>query len=106
MYLSSQHKQKILSNMISNEKTIVTLVKNGFQKHGSLQFKSEVNCIPLKQYKNSFVFKSQHKVRITGIKGNIYINGTNQFLGIDGVEIANANLIRKANRYFLYVTTF
>ena len=96
----------MLSNMIANEKTIATLVKDGHQKHGSLQFKSEINCIPFKQYRNSFIFKSQHKVRLTGIKGNIYINGTDQFLGRDGVEISNANLIKKADGYFLYVTTY
>ena len=37
---------------------------------------------------------------------NIYINGTDQFLGIDGIEISNANLIKRADGYFLYVTTY
>lgn len=57
-HLSSQQKQAFVARMISNEKAIASLVKNGHQKHGSLRFKSEVNCIPLKQYKNSYVFKS------------------------------------------------
>lgn len=90
--------------MISNEKTIASLVKNGYQKHGDLKFKSEVNCIPLKQYKNSYIFKSQNKVRISGISGKIHINGTKQFW--DKAEIANANLVKKPNGYFLYVTTY
>lgn len=92
--------------MISNEKAIRTLVRNSYQKHGGLRFKSEVNCIPLKQYSNSYLFKSCHKVRITGISGKLYVNGTHQFLDFPNVEIANANLVRKANGYFLYVTTF
>lgn len=92
--------------MISNEKAIRTLVKNGYQKHGELRFKSEVNCIPLKQYGNSYLFKSYHKVRIAGISGKLYVNGTHQFLDSSDVEIANANLVRKANGYFLYVTTY
>ena len=62
--------------MISNEKAIKTLVKRGYQKHGNLQFKSEVNCIPLKQYNNSYLFKSFHRVRIAGISGKLYVNGT------------------------------
>ena len=90
--------------MISNEKTITSLVKNGYQKHGGLKFKSEVNCIPLKQYKNSYIFKSQNKVRISGISGKIHINGTKQFW--DKAEIVNANLVKKPNGYFLYVTTY
>lgn len=92
--------------MISNEKTIKTLVWKGHQKHGHLNFKSEVNCIPLKQYKNSYIFKSFHKVRISGISGKLFVNGTQQFLDVPNVEIANANLVKKANGYFLYVTTF
>lgn len=59
--------------MISNEKTIISLVKKGVQKHGNLQFKSEFNCIPLKQYGNSYVFKSFNKVRISGISGKILL---------------------------------
>ena len=47
-YLSSQQKQAIVTRMISNEKTIASLVKNKFQKFGQLNFKSELNCIPLK----------------------------------------------------------
>lgn len=62
--------------MISNEKTIKSLVKNGYQKHGSLKFKSEVNCIPLKQFKNTYDFKSFHKVKIAGLSGKLYVNGT------------------------------
>ena len=92
--------------MISNEKTIKKLVWKRHQKHGRLKFKSEVNCIPLKQYKNSYVFKSFHKVRISGISGKLFVNGTQQFLDFANVEIANANLVRRANGYFLYVTTF
>lgn len=103
-HLSSQQKQAFIARMISNEKAIASLVKNGYQKCGSLKFKSEVNCIPLKQYKNSYVFKSQNKVRISGISGKIHINGTKQFW--DKAEIANANLVKKPNGYFLYVTTY
>lgn len=103
-HLSSQQKQAFVARMVSNEKAVATLVKNSYQKHGSLKFKSEVNCIPLKQYKNSYVFKSQNKVRISGISGKIHINGTEQFW--NKAEIANANLVKKPNGYFLYVTTY
>lgn len=104
--LSSQEKQSIIQRMISNEKAIKTLTKRGHQKGGKLKFKSDVNCIPLKQNNYTHQFKSLHKVRIAGISGKLFVNGAHQFLDIPGVEIANANLVKKANGYFLYITTY
>ena len=63
--------------MISNEKAIKSLVKNGFQNHGQLQFKSELTCIPLKQYGNTYVFKSFNKVKIVGISGTVLVRTGN-----------------------------
>ena len=102
--LSSQEKQAIVARMISNEKTIKSLVKNGFQNHGQLQFKSEFNCIPLKQYGNTYVFKSFNKVRIAGISGTILVRTGNQLQIAD--ELANANLVKKPDGYYLKVTAF
>ena len=103
-YLSSQQKQALVQRMISNEKTIRSLVKNKFQDHGSLQFKSELNCIPLKQYGNSYVFKSANKVRISGISGKIRVKTGGQLDNVD--ELANANLIHKPDGYYLKVTCY
>ena len=49
-YLSAAQKQAILARMVSNQRAIISLVRKGVQKHGNLQFKSELTCIPLKQY--------------------------------------------------------
>ena len=102
--LSSQEKQAIVSRMISNEKTIKSLVKNGFQNHGQLQFKSELSCIPLKQYGNTYMFKSFNKVRIAGISGTVLVRTGNQLQIAD--ELANANLVHKPDGYYLKVTAF
>jgi len=102
--LSSQQKQAIVTRMISNEKSICSLVKHGFQKCGQLQFKSDLNCIPLKQYGNSYVFKSFNKVRISGISGKILVRTGNQLQIAD--ELANANLIKKPDGYYLKVTCY
>jgi hypothetical protein len=67
--LSSQQKQAIVTRMISNENTIRTLFKKGLQKHGSLRFKSDFGCIPLKQHGVTYRFKSCNKVKIQGISG-------------------------------------
>lgn len=103
-YLSSQQKQALVQRMISNEKTIRSLTKNKFQDHGSLQFKSELNCIPFKQYGNSYVFKSANKVRISGISGKIRVKTGGQLDNVD--ELANANLVHKPDGYYLKVTCY
>lgn len=103
-YLSSQQKQAIVTRMISNEKAIACLVKNKFQKFGQLNFKSELNCIPLKQYGNSYVFKSFNKVRISGISGKLLVRTGNQLQNVD--ELANANIIKKPDGYYLKVTAY
>ena len=102
--LSSQQKQAIVQRMISNEKTIRSLIKNKFQNHGQLNFKSELNCIPLKQYGNSYVFKSFNKVRISGISGKLLVRTGSQLQIAD--ELANANLIKKPDGYYLKVTAY
>lgn len=103
-HLSSQQKQAIVARMISNEKTIASLTKNGFQRRGQLQFKSEISCIPLKQYGNSYVFKTFNKVRISGISGKLLLRTGNQLQITD--ELANANLVKRTDGYFLKVTAY
>ena len=97
-------KQAIIQRMISNEKTIIRLVKNKKQKHGNLRFKSELTCIPLKQYGITYKFKSQNKIKVQGIHGDIRINGGKQLEFVD--EFANANLIQKPDGYYIQITTY
>lgn len=102
-YLPSHYKQTIHMRMISNEKTIRSLVKKGLQKFGSLRFKSELNCIPLKGM--DWKFKSESKVKIMGISGKVLVRGTRQF-DKDKVEFANANLLKRPDGYYLKITCF
>ena len=102
--IGSQMKQSIVTRMISNEKTIMTLVKKGLQTHGNLQFKSELTCIPLKQYGTTYKFKSFNKVKIQGISGTVLVRTGNQLQIAD--ELANANLVKKPDGYYLKVTAF
>lgn len=102
-YLPSHYKQTIHMRMISNEKTIRTLVKKGLQKFGSLKFKSELNCIPLKGM--DWHFKSDNKIKIMGVSGKVLVHGTKQF-DKDKVEFANANLLKKPNCYYLKITCY
>ena len=100
--LPSHFKQTIHMRMISNEKTIRALVKKGLQKHGGLKFKSELSCIPLKGM--DWKFKSARKVWIMGIKGQMLVRGVEQIPS--NSEFANANLLKRADGYFLKITTY
>ena len=103
-YISAAQKQAIQARMISNEMTIKRLIKNSLQKHGNLKFKSELNCIPLRQYNQQYSFKSFNKVKIQGISGKILLKIGNQLQIAD--ELANANLVRKPDGYYLKVTAY
>ena len=103
-YISAAEKQALQARMISNEMIIKSLVKSGRQKHGKLQYKSELTCIPLKQYGTTHVFKSFNKVKIQGISGKILVRTGDQLKNVD--ELANANLVKKADGYYLKVTCF
>ena len=52
----------------------------------------------------TYVFKSFNKVRIQGISGKVLVKTGNQLQIAD--ELANANLIRKPDGYYLKVTCF
>ena len=101
-FLPSHYKQTIHGRMISNEKTIRSLVKKGLQKHGGLKFKSELNCIPLKNM--DWSFKSTNKVKLMGVTGKILVRGTDQIPG--RCEFANANLLKKPDGFYLKVTCY
>ena len=98
--LRSSYKQTIHMRMISNEKTIRTLFKKGLQKHGSLKFKSEFTCIPLKSIDWKFV--SLRTIKLAGISKPVLVRGTKQIPKT--CEFTNANLIKKADGYYLKVT--
>ena len=102
--LNAQEKQAIVKRMSANEQTIATLTRNGKQKDGELHFLSEMTSIPLKQYGVTYKFKSANKVRIGGISGTVLIRTGGQLDHVD--EFANANLVHRADGYFLKVTCF
>ena len=102
--LNAQEKQAIVGRMSSNEATIARLVERGYQKCGELHYMSEMTCIPLKQYGVTYKFKSANKVRVGGISGTLLLRTGRQLDKVD--EFANANLIHRADGYFLKVTCF
>ena len=103
--LNAQQKQAIVGRMSANEATIAKLIERGYQEEGGeLHFMSEMTCIPLKQYGVTYKFKTANKVRIGGISGTVLVRTGGQLDNVD--EFANANLLHRADGYFLKVTCF
>ena len=74
-FLTSSYKQSINKQILSSIKTIKTLKKNGFIDHGYFHFSTECKSLDLKQYGNTHVFKSMHKMKIQGISKHVKVCG-------------------------------
>ena len=101
-------KTEIHQQILSNIKTISTLKKKRLQKSGGiLKFTKECKMVPLKKYEYTHRIKSSKRVIIagTGRKG-IIVNGLNQFINIDGIEICNARLIKRGDGIFIQFVTY
>lgn len=105
--ISSQMKQSIVKELISNTKTIKTLKKNGYQKNGGrLKFSKEIKSISLKQFNNSYFIKSDNKIKIQGVHGKLQVNGMNQFMNIPNIEFANARILNRPDGYYIQFVTY
>ena len=100
-YLSAQSRQCLVSRMLSNTKTIKTLSGKGYQKGGRIKYSKEETIIDLKQYGISHKIVSSRRIKVAGIKKPLPVNGLKQFIGIDGIEYANARLIHRPNGYYI-----
>ena len=100
--LKSSQRQAIYDRIIFNIRALHSLKMKGFEV-GRLKFKSEMNSIPLKQYGITHKFVSPTKIRIQGIKQKLKVRGVEQ---IEGLELANAVLVRNCGDYYIKITTF
>lgn len=101
--LSSQMKQSLVDRVKQNIINLSRSKKNG-NKIGGLKFKSQINSIPLKQYGNTYKILDNNYIKIQGLKQQLKVNGLKQIP--QESEIANANLIRRNNNFYLKVTCF
>jgi transposase len=102
--ISSQMKQGILERTRDNLKALNSAKGNG-SKVGRLNFKSEVNSIPLKQYGNTYeIFRGSNKVKIQGFKKKFRILGLHQIP--ENAEFANAYFVRKPSGFYIHVTCY
>ena len=63
-----------------------------------------MTSIPLRKYGQQYKFKSFNKVKIQGISGTVLLRTGGQLQIAD--ELANANLVKKADGYYLKVTCY
>ncbi|GAB6075301.1 RNA-guided endonuclease InsQ/TnpB family protein [Desulfurobacterium crinifex] len=102
--ISSQMKQGILERTRDDLKALKSAKGNG-SKVGKLNFKSEVNSIPLKQYRNTYeIFRGSNKVKIQGFKKKFRILGLHQIP--ENAEFANAYFVRKPSGFYIHVTCY
>lgn len=100
-HLGSQMKQSVISSMLASLRSLSTHKSKG-SKVGGLKFTSSYSSLDLKQHGTTYKFK-KGRVRIQNVPGWIKIRGQHQ---LNGWELANAKLVRKANGYYLHVTAF
>ena len=107
-FLGSSEKQAILSRLGANFKTCLELLKSGKQNNFEFKFKSEYNCIPLKQYgvTHRFSKKNPNKIAVQGIFRQLLVRGTKQIPFELNPDFANANLIKKPDGYYIHLTAF
>jgi putative transposase len=101
--LSSQMRQGIISRTQDNIRGLSEWKKKGY-KIGKLKYKSMVQSIPLKQYRNTYNILDNKYIRVQGIKQKLKVIGLNQIP--TGSDIANGTLICKHGDYYLSVTTY
>lgn len=102
--ISAQMKQGIQTRIKDNIRGLHNSKKNG-RKIGKLKFKSEVNSIPLKQYKQTYNLDlEKQRIKLQKCNKWIRVRGMDQFK--PGDEFANAKLVKKPDGIYLHVTVY
>ena len=101
--LSVQMKQSVIDSAKVNVFNLSKAKKKGL-KVGRLQFKKECNEINLKQFGQTYAVKGKNKIKIQNI-GVLVVSGLDQ-IDLDGVEFANAKLIKKPSGFYIHLTVY
>ena len=104
-YLGSQMRQSVIADLQRNIKVLIKLKQNGY-KVGKLNYRKEYKSVSLKQYGTTYKILSHNKMRIQNVHGKLTVNGLDQFINIDGIEYANANILNTPLGYYIAITTY
>ena len=105
-YLPASCKQTIDKQIISSLKTIRTLRKRGFQKHGSLKFISKLSSLDLRQYGITHQIRSSTTMKLQGVSKKVKVSGLQQLKKYEKIEFANAKLLNTPAGYYVALTCF
>ena len=106
-YLTSSLKVSVHQQICSSIKTISSLKKKGYQKHGGrLKYISDFKSLNFIQNGITHKIKSPYKIKLQGVSKDIRVNGLNQFINIEGIEVANLKLLNTPKGYYIVITTF
>ena len=106
-YITSSLKNSVHQQICSSIKTISTLKKKGIQKSGGrLKYISDYKSLNFIQNGITHKIKNSHKVKLQGVSKDIRVNGLEQFINEDGIEIANLKLLNTPRGYYMAITTF
>jgi transposase len=125
-HLSSNMKQSIISGVKQDAMTLKAIREQTDLITGDLKFKKEVNCIPLREYNNTFylypngkvrIQKNKQKIRVSGIEqitenvidpetGKVLLDSNKKpikrFIG----EITCGKLIKRPDGYYIMITIY
>lgn len=104
IYLGSQMKQAVYTDIMSNLKTLHSLKVRNKQKTGKLKYCSEYRSINLKQFGITYKILDNKFVKIQNVTGKIRVSGLKQIT--ENYECANAKLLNCPDGYYLKVTCF
>lgn len=104
-YLGSQMRQSVIADLQRNIKVLSKLKQNGYNV-GKLNYRKEYKSVNLKQYGTTYKILSHNKMRIQNVHGKLTVNGLDQFINIDGIEYANANILNTPLGYYIAITTY
>ena len=104
-YLGSQMRQSVIADLQRNIKVLAKLKQNGY-KVGKLNYRKEYKSVNLKQYGTTYKILYHNKMRIQNVHGKLTVNGLDQFINIDGIEYANANILNTPLGYYIAITTY
>ena len=103
--LQTQHRQAIKERIFTSLKSLSSKKKQGY-KVGRLKFKSEINSLPLREYKRTYHLDFlKGKIKLAGLKKKWFkVNGLEQVP--QDADVANAVLVKKGKDFFLHITTY
>ena len=100
--LPASMKQKLITRVKDNLSSLKAKKDKGY-KVGKLDYTKSITSIPLKQYGIDYTILSDNKVRVSKV-GKVNVRGLDQFS--QDAEWSTANIIKKANDYYIHITVY